>query len=90
MNTRSQLTTGAWTAVLSLIASHMSRPFDPARNEYDDNAYHLMKRMDATRGLMNQPPTVVAAANRYAEPLRAKNLKLNQAIDRALSRPRRP
>jgi hypothetical protein len=63
--------------------SHMSRPFDPARNEYDDNAYHLMKRMDATRG-------AAVAANPYAEPLQAKNLKLNQAIAKALGRPRRP
>jgi hypothetical protein len=57
--------------------SYISRPFDPARNEYDDSAYHLMRRLDATRG-------AAVAANPYAEPLQAKNLKLNQAIAKAL------
>jgi hypothetical protein len=80
---------GAWERLAALgdELSHMSRPFDPARNEYDDNTYHVMQRMDATRGLMNQPPTAVAAANRYAEPLQAKNLKLNQAVAKALGLP---
>jgi hypothetical protein len=80
---------GAWERLAALgdELGHISRPFDPARNEYDDNVYHEMKRMDAMRGSMNQATPTGVAANRYAEPLQAKNLKLNQAIDKALGRP---